>query len=215
MSTACAERCNVTRLIDTRFSGIAKGVGTQKIIGRIHMVQIQIANGFFTTSFSILEDQKMDMLLGLDMLRRHQCVIDLQRNCLRIGTTSAEATFLSEAELPESARLTSTKSESLMEHESALSDMGGEDAGLAKAIEESVMDQGRPPAGPSTSTSPTTHPAGPNSAGGDNVQNYKDETVEELLKMGFQRDKIIFELVRFNGDKVQAIAALIAKSLKF
>ena len=95
MSTECAERCGIMRLVDTRFSGIAKGVGTQKILGRIHMVQVisnvksivysgnfihftltllqvQIANDFFVSSFSILEEQKMDMLLGLDMLKRHQ-----------------------------------------------------------------------------------------------------------------------------------------------
>jgi len=72
MSEACAERCNVMRLVDQRFHGIAKGIGTQKIIGRVHMVQIQIENAFFTTSFSVLQAQSMDMLLGLDMLKRHQ-----------------------------------------------------------------------------------------------------------------------------------------------
>lgn len=55
-----------------RWAGIAKGVGVQKIIGRIHMVQIQIEKDFLTTSFSVLEQQPMDMLLGLDMLKRHQ-----------------------------------------------------------------------------------------------------------------------------------------------
>lgn len=72
MSTACAERCHIMRLVDTRFSGIATGVGTQRILGRIHMCQIQIEGSFLTSSFSILADQKMDMLLGLDMLKRHQ-----------------------------------------------------------------------------------------------------------------------------------------------
>lgn len=36
------------------------------------MVQIQIEKDFLITSFSVLEDQPMDMLLGLDMLKRHQ-----------------------------------------------------------------------------------------------------------------------------------------------
>lgn len=72
MSAACAERVNIMRLVDTRWAGIAKGVGVQRIIGRIHMVQVAIENDYLTTSFSVLEEQPMDMLLGLDMLKRHQ-----------------------------------------------------------------------------------------------------------------------------------------------
>lgn len=75
MSAACAERVNIMRLVDTRWAGIAKGVGVQRIIGRIHMVQVAIENDYLTTSFSVLEEQPMDMLLGLDMLKRHQVTI--------------------------------------------------------------------------------------------------------------------------------------------
>merc|ERR1711963_151089 len=105
MSQAAAERCNIMRLVDRRWAGIAKGVGTQKIIGRVHMAQIQIKDDFLTSSFCILEEQPMDMLLGLDMLKRHQCCIDLARNVLVIGSTGNETPFLAESDLPECARL--------------------------------------------------------------------------------------------------------------
>ena len=94
MLQKAAERCNIMRLVDRRWAGIAKGVGTQKIIGRVHIAQIQIGNDFLSSSFSILEEQPMDMLLGLDMLKRHQCSIDLKNNVLVIGSVGAEMPFL-------------------------------------------------------------------------------------------------------------------------
>lgn len=107
MSQACAERCNIMRLVDQRWAGVAKGVGTQRIMGRIHLAQIQIEGDFLQCSFSILEEQPMDILLGLDMLRRHQCSIDLKKNVLVIGTTGTQTHFLPEGELPLCARLVS------------------------------------------------------------------------------------------------------------
>lgn len=105
MSKACAERCNILRLIDNRWSGIARGVGTQRILGKIHLVQLELNGVFVPCSFTILEHQPMDMLLGLDMLRRYQCSIDLKANVLRIGTTGTETPFLFESEIPKFARL--------------------------------------------------------------------------------------------------------------
>ncbi|MBW02064.1 Protein DDI1 1, partial [Eschrichtius robustus] len=132
MSQACAERCNIMRLVDRRWAGIAKGVGTQRIIGRVHLAQIQIEGDFLQCSFSILEEQPMDMLLGLDMLKRHQCSIDLKKNVLVIGTTGTQTYFLPEGELPPCAKLVSETGQD----ESS-------DKQIADTIKHSVMDSGR------------------------------------------------------------------------
>ncbi|CAB0035245.1 unnamed protein product [Trichogramma brassicae] len=202
MSAACAERCHIMRLVDTRWSGIAKGVGVQRIIGRIHMVQIQIGNDHLTTSFSVLEEQPMDMLLGLDMLKRHQCSIDLRRNILVIGTTGTETPFLTEGELPECARLTNNEADSESDLQKALEDS-------AKAANNSKMDTSEVSSSDSKSTASNSNdiiePTDP----------FTEAVVVEITGLGFARSKVISELRRFNGDKNQTIAALFASSLTF
>merc|ERR1719342_1890861 len=140
MSQKAAEKCNIMRLVDQRWAGIAKGVGTQKIIGRVHMAQIQIEKDFLTSSFSILEDQPMDMLLGLDMLKKHQCTIDLKKNVLVIGTTGTETPFLPEAELPPCARVAAQVSEDEVMSASAKESAALEDKQLAEALARSASE---------------------------------------------------------------------------
>lgn len=97
MSKKCAEKCNLVRLIDYRFSGIAQGVGTSKIVGKIHVAQMKIGNSFFPFSITVLEESHVDFLFGLDLLKRYQCCIDLHQNALIIGDEKVQ--FLSESEI--------------------------------------------------------------------------------------------------------------------
>lgn len=101
VSVACAERCGLSRLIDRRFHGLVMGVGTNKVIGRIHLTQIKMGKVFLTISLTVIEDSKLDFIFGLDLLRRYQCVIDLRRNVLTIANETIP--FLSEAELRRSS----------------------------------------------------------------------------------------------------------------
>ena len=141
---------SIMRLLDTRFAGVAQGVGTAKILGRIHSAQIRLGSLFLPCSFSVLEGRSVDLLFGLDMLvgstpvskldltvqKRHQCCIDLSTNTLRVNST--EIPFLSEHELPESVR---------REGEQAVAGEMGDAA--TQGIQAGVA----PSAGPSTSRS--------------------------------------------------------------
>lgn len=194
MSQQCAERCHIMRLVDRRWEGVAKGVGTQKILGRVHLCQIQIANVFLQSSFSILENQPMDMLLGLDMLKRHQCIIDLRRNRLEIGDEKIFTPFLGEADLPEHARLNQPPG-------SASQD---EDMDLAEALSRSTQDSGAPrrPGHSATSPQATTTSS----------SQFSESVVSRLMQNGFSRNAVLEELRHANGNVDQALASLFAKS---
>jgi len=113
MSPACAQRCGIMRLVDTKFGGIARGVGQARIWGRVHAADIVLGGLHLPCSFQIIEVNRpsdtltdfqgrdMDFILGLDMLKRHQANIDLMQNALIIQGMTIP--FLGESEIPKSS----------------------------------------------------------------------------------------------------------------
>lgn len=86
-------------LLDTRFAGMAVGVGSSKILGRIHIADMEIGGHILQCSFTVLEDNKVDLLFGLDNLKRHQCCIDLITNKLHIKNWEFSVDFLGDGEI--------------------------------------------------------------------------------------------------------------------
>ncbi|XP_067946090.1 protein DDI1 homolog 2-like [Watersipora subatra] len=207
MSKSCAERCHISHLMDKRWAGIAKGVGVQKILGRVHMCQISINNDHLQCSFSILEDQQMDMLLGLDMLKRHQCCIDLKKNLLLIGTTGTETSFLSEADLPAIARLNRSISASEADIEMTERLLNTTQTGPSTSASSNQQgSSSTTPATPAASSLATSNARGPTPV-------YPDYLVKPLVDNGFTREQAQQELANTGGDPERALLNLLAKSL--
>lgn len=91
--------------LDTRFAGMAIGVGQSKILGRVHLADMQLLGCGQTIqcSFTVLEDNKVDLLFGLDNLKRHQCCIDLVESRLHFNRGEFSVAFLSEGEIKKNA----------------------------------------------------------------------------------------------------------------
>jgi hypothetical protein len=108
MSAAFAEKLSLRHLVDERFAGVAVGVGSAKILGKVHLAPMRVEGKFLPVSITVMDDKvglgdkNMDFLLGLDMLKRHKMTIDLARNALTFVMDGAlvVAPFLSEYQLP-------------------------------------------------------------------------------------------------------------------
>ncbi|KAI3419891.1 uncharacterized protein J3R85_013002 [Psidium guajava] len=189
ISKSCAERCGLLRLLDQRYKGTAHGVGQSEILGRIHVASIKIGNIFYPCSFLVLDASNIEFLFGLDMLRKHQCIIDLKENVLRVGGGEVSVPFLQEKDLP---------SRFLDEER------------LAKQASSS----GAPATTGTTDKSKTTVPSGSHSSGAANTpSNASKEAdfeakVAKLVELGFGRDAVIQALKFFDGNEEQAASYL-------
>lgn len=71
--------------INRRHQGMAAGVGTARILGKIENVGVELGHVEFPMDFIVLDVQDNLLLLGLDLMRRYKCIVDLERDVLIFG----------------------------------------------------------------------------------------------------------------------------------
>ena len=99
MSQDLCKKCDLFNLCDDRYSGIAKGVGTSRIIGVVHAAQMKIQNKVLMAKITVIENSSIGFIFGLDNMRAHRCTIDLNANGLFFSDIGVTAKFLSDGEI--------------------------------------------------------------------------------------------------------------------
>lgn len=196
ISPKLADEIGISRLIDKRFQGEARGVGSQRIQGKIHSVPIQIGDSKIDVPCSfIVLDTSVDLLFGLDMLRRHKCVVDLEKDVLVVGG-HIKTRFLHESEIKNNAFGNNNSSTNN-------SGFGG------NIFSDLVM-----PANSTGSSKNLLNGLSGDAAikrqntGKNNIPKYKEEDITKLISLGFSRDEAIKALTQTNGN-VELAASLL------
>ncbi|XP_021811608.1 DNA damage-inducible protein 1 [Prunus avium] len=186
ISKSCAERCGLLRLLDQRYKGIAHGVGQSEILGRIHVAPIKIGNIFYPCSFLVLDAPNMEFLFGLDMLRKHQCIIDLKDSVLRVGGGEVSVPFLQEKDIPSR----------FLDEERFAKEASSSGAPVTSGTADTSKNS---PSGGQSSGSARSNPTeGPDF----------EAKVAKLVELGFGRDAVIQALKFFDCNEEQAAGYL-------
>ncbi|KLU81935.1 hypothetical protein MAPG_01015 [Magnaporthiopsis poae ATCC 64411] len=192
MSPSCAEACGIMRLVDRRFAGMARGVGTAVIIGRVHTAPIKIGSLFLPCSFTVMEGKSVDLLLGLDMLKRYQATIDLSKGKLIIQ--GEEISFLGEADIPK-------ESEEALEEEPTISGPGGTTIGARSGAVSAPTAAGASEPSSSGPSQPSgSQPQQQSLPGPPPLPKFPEEHIEQLMNLGFSREAVIQALTATGGN---------------
>lgn len=195
MSPDCAQRCGIMRLVDSRFAGIARGVGTAKILGRVHSAPIKIGNLYLACSFTVMEGKDVDLLLGLDMLKRHQATIDLRNGQLVIQ--DEEVPFLGESDIPKG--FDAEEEEEPTVEGPAGSKVGGRTGAI---VEPPIRDI------PAATAAREASAAATQEASSVSAPQFSDEAIAQLENLGFTKQQAISALELTNGD-IETAASLL------
>ena len=97
LTSRAAEKCSVSYLIDSRCAAELRGVGSQRSLGRIHALWLNVGGAFVSNPFVVVKNFSCDCLIGIDWITRNQAIIDLKKKCLIVG--GKEVPFIHEDRL--------------------------------------------------------------------------------------------------------------------
>ncbi len=73
------QACGLESILDTHYSGVMKGVGEAKTLGRIHYVEVVLECGVYPCSFSVCSNNDLPAILGIDMMYNLGISIDFKK----------------------------------------------------------------------------------------------------------------------------------------
>ncbi|EQL02685.1 DNA damage-inducible protein 1 [Ophiocordyceps sinensis CO18] len=202
ISPSCAEACGIMRLVDTRFAGVARGVGTANIIGRVHSAQIKIGSLHLPCSFTVMEGKTTDLLLGLDMLKRYQATLDLARD--RLIIQGEEVPFLGEADIPKDEEAAAAQEPTIP---GPAGTAIGQRSGVVLPPEQAQQSQARPSSSQPAPGLQTQAPA-PTPQAQPSTRKVTPAHVDSLVAMGATGEQAV-QALQAAEDNVDVAASLI------
>ena len=73
------QACGLENILDTHYSGIMKGVGEDKMLGKLHYVEVILECGVYPCSFSVCSNNDLPPILGIDMMYNLGISIDFKK----------------------------------------------------------------------------------------------------------------------------------------
>ena len=90
MNTTQAKALKLDHLIDKKYQGKLKGVGSDNIAGRIHYLEILFDFGIVPASFTIGNNDNLEPILGMDFIQSHGLLLDFKKRKVFIGDNILE-----------------------------------------------------------------------------------------------------------------------------
>lgn len=90
INRSLARALKIDHLVDKKYQGELRGVGIDKIAGKIHYTEILFDFGIVPASITVCNNDKLEPILGMDFIQSHGLILDFKKRLVFIGNNSIE-----------------------------------------------------------------------------------------------------------------------------